>query len=54
MLVSFGMVSACSSTGFSSQDTQVTVTFDSMGGSEVGSVTVPKGEELLKVDTPSR
>jgi uncharacterized repeat protein (TIGR02543 family) len=54
MLVSFGMVSACSGTGVSSQDSQVTVTFDSMGGSEVGSVTVPKGEELLKVDTPSR
>lgn len=53
MLFSFGMVSACSA-GVFSRDTQVTVTFDSMGGSEIESVTVPKGEGLPGVDTPSR
>lgn len=42
------------SEGGSSSNTQVTVTFDSMGGSEIESQTMPKGERLTKVDTPSR
>lgn len=37
-----------------SSNTQVTVTFDSTGGSEIESQTVPKGEKLTEVGTPSR